>query len=199
MGLPVMNAEELKFNADWFTNNIKNWDKYLSHLKGGKYISALEVGSWEGMSACWTLQNILTGEGSTLTCIDTFQGNPENGKLGYENSVRANFLSNISAIGCADKVTLIETPSQQSLKFLHEKSFDFIYIDGSHVTTDVLTDLVLSWRLLKNGGIMILDDYRYCVPEMDCVPALAIESFKTIFNRELIELHKDYQVIWRKI
>ena len=32
-----------------------------------------------------------------------------------------------------------------------------IYVDGSHVPQDVLTDAVMAWKLLKQGGIMILD------------------------------------------
>lgn len=32
-----------------------------------------------------------------------------------------------------------------------------VYIDGSHWAKDVLTDAVMAWRLLKEGGVMILD------------------------------------------
>ena len=32
-----------------------------------------------------------------------------------------------------------------------------VYIDGSHRPEDVLTDAVMAWKLLKEGGIMILD------------------------------------------
>ena len=32
-----------------------------------------------------------------------------------------------------------------------------IYIDGSHLAQDVLTDAVMAWKLLKTTGIMILD------------------------------------------
>ncbi len=32
-----------------------------------------------------------------------------------------------------------------------------IYIDGSHCPPDVLTDAVMAWKLLTDGGIMILD------------------------------------------
>jgi hypothetical protein len=39
--------------------------------------------------------------------------------------------------------------------------FDFIYIDGSHLRGDVLTDAVLSWQLLGRGGVMVLDDYEW--------------------------------------
>ena len=32
-----------------------------------------------------------------------------------------------------------------------------VYIDGSHEAPDVLTDAVMAWKLLVEGGIMILD------------------------------------------
>ena len=37
--------------------------------------------------------------------------------------------------------------------------FDQIYIDGSHHSPDVILDLCLAYRLLKKGGVLILDDY----------------------------------------
>jgi predicted O-methyltransferase YrrM len=38
-------------------------------------------------------------------------------------------------------------------------SFDLIYIDGHHTIQCVLRDYVLTWPLLKIGGVMIFDDY----------------------------------------
>lgn len=35
---------------------------------------------------------------------------------------------------------------------------DIIYIDGSHLASDVLEDLVFSWQLLNVGGAIICDD-----------------------------------------
>lgn len=34
-----------------------------------------------------------------------------------------------------------------------------VYIDGSHLPQDVLTDAVMAWKLLKNEGIMIFDGW----------------------------------------
>ena len=52
------------------------------------------------------------------------------------------------------------------LKFLKKISnqqpeYDYIYIDGSHMPKWVLIDAVLSWDLLKKGGLMIFDDYKH--------------------------------------
>ena len=44
-------------------------------------------------------------------------------------------------------------------KLIYEKmfnQFDIIFIDASHEANDVILDAVLSWRLLKVEGILIL-------------------------------------------
>ncbi|CAG8728198.1 17052_t:CDS:1, partial [Dentiscutata heterogama] len=41
--------EKFKFNYDWFSYNIHNWENHLHHLKNEK-INVLEIGSFEGRS-----------------------------------------------------------------------------------------------------------------------------------------------------
>ena len=41
---------------------------------------------------------------------------------------------------------------------------ELIYIDGDHKASEVLADLVLSWKLLRVGGVILCDDtttWRY--------------------------------------
>ncbi|OQA56534.1 MAG: hypothetical protein BWY42_00953 [Candidatus Omnitrophica bacterium ADurb.Bin277] len=189
------------FHADWFSQNIPVWEKFLAHLKGREYIHGLEIGCWEGRSTCWLLQNIFTHPTSKMTVIDPFLGNPENIVEGYEEKVPEIFEANIKEIGASDRVTLHQMKSIDALRHmnLHDDSIDFAYIDGSHVTKDVLTDLCLTWPLVKKGGIIIMDDYGYAKPSMDAVPRHAIDIFQMIFRKEIIELHREWQMIWRKI
>lgn len=57
-------------------------------------------------------------------------------------------------------------------------AYDFIYVDGSHLAPDVLTDAVLSWRLLKPGSIMIFDDFLWDgLPRPEQRPGTAIRGF----------------------
>lgn len=39
--------------------------------------------------------------------------------------------------------------------------FDLVYIDGSHLRLDVLSDASMAWRLLREGGVMVFDDYEW--------------------------------------
>jgi hypothetical protein len=56
---------------------------------------------------------------------------------------------------------------------------DFIYVDGSHQAADVLSDAVLAWKLLKEGGVLIFDDYLWARyqdrPLLN--PKMAIDAF----------------------
>ena len=86
------------------------------------------------------------------------------------------------------------------------ESFDIIYIDGSHAKDAVLEDAVLSWRLLKEGGLLIFDDYRWAgvfgVAEFDAetdVPKLAIDPFVRCFDRHFDVIHNSHQLILRKL
>jgi predicted O-methyltransferase YrrM len=133
-----------------------------------------------------------------MTCIDPFLGNPENVVEGYEKDAQKTFEANIKAIGAQDKVTLLTIKSHDALKYLHNNHFDVIYLDGSHITTDVLRDVCLAWPLLKHGGVIIFDDYQYGNAMMDAFPRLAIDAFQKIFRKEIIELHRGWQMIWRK-
>ena len=68
--------------------------------------------------------------------------------------------------------------------------FDFIYIDGSHRATDVLCDALLSFRLLKNNGVIVFDDYLwqeqlpYGIDPLRC-PKIAIDAFTNIYCRKI--------------
>lgn len=80
---------------------------------------------------------------------------------------------------------------------IRKENFDFIYIDGSHRSPDVIQDSILSFGLLKKGGIMIFDDYGK-VQSIE-LPKLAIDCFLSIFAKEMKVLLKEYQVVIEKI
>jgi len=63
--------------------------------------------------------------------------------------------------------------------------FDFIYIDGSRMAFDVITDAVLSFELVRIGGIIAFDDYLWKLPGSNNIltnPKFAIDSFTNIFS-----------------
>jgi len=158
-------------------------------FKGKPNIHYLEIGVYEGRSAFWMLENILTHPTSRLTCIDIFP-----------KKIEERFYANLKKSGFKDKVTVIKGFSQQVLRALSENSFDIIYIDGGHTADNVLSDTVLSWPLLKEEGIMIFDDYlirqRENPPHMK--PKIAIDAFITVYINHIEIINRGYQVVLKK-
>ena len=70
-----------------------------------------------------------------------------------------------------------------------------IYLDGSHEAPNVLFDGMLSWGLLKPGGVLIFDDYLW-VPQLLAGhrPQLAIDLFLRYHSGQYDLLHHGYQV-----
>lgn len=177
-----------EFTSDWFSTRVMHWRKLLKELSGKEGLKALEVGSYEGRSAIWLLENILTSSSASLTCIDFIFG---------EGNKR--FLKNISLSGFQDKVHFHNSVSEKALPLLHPLSFDLIYIDGGHTAGEVFQDAQMSWRALKPGGIMIFDDYLWIGDvEPNKHPKLGIDKFLENEANEYAFLHKGYQIIIKK-
>jgi predicted O-methyltransferase YrrM len=186
------------YTADYVTLHETNWRNYLAQYAGKPKVKILEIGSYEGRSAVWFLENILTHESSNLTCVDLAFGEV--------------FYNNLSKF--ADKITLM---AGNSMAVLRDRQFlnpvyDIIYIDGDHGAIAVLSDVMLSFTSLKIGGILIFDDYQWEEPggygdksvelsaeeKSRLEPKVAIDSFINVFADNFDMLYKDYQVIIRK-
>jgi len=177
------------FSTNWVSKSADNWQEVLRPFAGKPGVKALEIGSYEGRSAIWFLENILTDRTSSITCIDVFMG------AAYES----NFDHNVKPFGA--KVIKIKAPSYQGLRGLKLESYDFAYIDGSHFAPDVLLDAALTWDLIKPGGVIIFDDYGedYTGPKSEGnYPRVAIDAFLKIMDRNVDVLFKGYQIAVRK-
>ena len=123
---------------------------------------ALEIGSWEGRSAVFLLENLCqTGE---VVCIDHFDllDTPA-GRARFERLNR-----NLALTGGKFRV-FDEFSVPALMKLLEEEvsaekpGFDWIYVDGSHLADDTFLDGELAWRLARTGAIVIFDDYVCCI------------------------------------
>ncbi len=185
---------EYEFTTDWFSWNIPVWEKLFAPVKGAANLRYLEVGVYEGRSALWMLENVLTDSTASVTGIDPFDG-----------PYKDRCISNIEKSGASEKVTLITGYSQLVMRELPLNSYDIIYIDGAHAKDAVMEDAVLSWRLLKDGGLLIFDDYRWAgsmvssgIDEDTDAPKLALDPFVQCFDQHFDVIHNSYQLILRK-
>lgn len=187
------------FTQNWIDNQdiVPHWEKHLVPL-AGKAISLLEIGSYEGRSAVWFLEHVLTHPKAKITCVDTFKGDSQQVGMGVsQENIKERFLDNTRAY--EDKVTAIQGRSHDILKTL-KQDYDIVYVDGSHYQTDVLEDMVLAFDVLKPGGIMVCDDYgmTYETEELLFVPRLAIDAFVSVFEPKIETIHVGWQYILRK-
>jgi hypothetical protein len=137
------------FSTNWFTHKIPTWTQILKDLKGKPDINYLEIGTFEGRSALWVLENIATHPTARLTIIDAFE---------EEGSYRT-FTSNIELSGDTSKFKILRGFSTEKIREVPENSVDLAYIDGSGKGIVMLTDLVNTWNALKAGGIIICSRY----------------------------------------
>ena len=196
---PPLPHPKYRFSYDWVSPHTGEWEKDLQHLKGQPNIRALEIGCFEGQSACWFLDNILTHPTSRLVCVDPFAVPMATVLLRY---FEARFDENIAASGAGDRVTKLIGPSQVVVRTLQPAQFDFVYVDGSHKVGDVLQDAVLAWTVLRPGGVAMFDDYALVddVSEglMARAPGRALDAFMSLLGNSATLVRRDWQLVLRK-
>jgi len=141
-------------------NTLPN--KWLPFLKEmiGQPITVLEIGSFEGMSTVWMLENLLTHPESKILCLDPFEANPEFYRGTVGNYLGA-FQENVAPF--KEKVIIIQKRSQLAKQDLepYRGKLSLAYIDGSHECQDVFYDALLCAYLVKPGGLIIFDDIPF--------------------------------------
>jgi predicted O-methyltransferase YrrM len=200
-----------KFTETWFSEDGL---RTLTFDPNQTELHFLEIGSFEGMSTIWFLENYLNlSSNSTITCVDPWSNYSQDGNslntYGEDNSewnfadigVKERFLNNILESGFSNKVRIHQDLSDNILPNLisQNKKFDMIFIDGNHVAPYVLMDSVMSWKLLKIGGYMVFDDYTWESERSKTLkPGPSIDYFIEIFSDYLEETYDGYRKIIKK-
>jgi predicted O-methyltransferase YrrM len=157
------------FTSDWFSNNaLVNFDYITNYLNKEKQInSILEIGSHEGRSACWMLENMLSDTG-TMTCIDPFADRPVTAfaedSIPEDRTIETRFRANIAEVKGADQTVNVMVDlsfSALAQLIVDKQQYDFIYVDGTHHADEVLADAVMCFGMLQSGGVMLFDDYLW--------------------------------------
>jgi predicted O-methyltransferase YrrM len=186
------------FTQDWFSRYVPQWQAALGAL--GPVHKALEVGSYEGCSTVWLIENLFrAGDHGEIHCVDSWEGGTEHLAVGIDmSSVEQRFRHNIDLAQSRSRATLsFHIHKGRSFGALvtllaegHRQSFDLVYVDGSHQCPDVLNDLVLCFALCRVGGLIVVDDYIWSQEESGSEdllnqPKLAVDSFVNCYRRKL--------------
>jgi len=67
-------------------------------------------------------------------------------------------------------------------------------VDGSHAPDVALTDACMAWGLLKQGGVMLFDDYQY--PHE--ATGKGIDAFLSAFEGQYDLVFSNYQLAVQK-
>jgi predicted O-methyltransferase YrrM len=205
-----------KFTTDWIsTFAIPNFHYVKEQCN--QITNILEIGSFEGRSACWMLTNLLDDQG-TLTCIDPFPIRTVRDPLDNTPSRQVNpfkdivytvddeliniFNSNIAqAKKPGQTVNVLQKVSYNALAKLivDQTQFDFIYIDGCHQAQATLSDACMCFGMLKPGGFMLFDDYLNRTRENVFYRGkISIDAFVNIFYPDIAIHQMGYQVLIQK-
>lgn len=63
-------STEFSYTSDWTSYNYSNWEQWFAGCRDQPNLCILEIGSFEGRSAVWFLENVLTHPSAQLVCVD---------------------------------------------------------------------------------------------------------------------------------
>jgi hypothetical protein len=138
-------------------------------------IDYIETGVCQGASLVWALENFGRDNG-LFVGIDPFLNSRhwhEDEGEGHRAAARANitawykgktpadFTNGISIWNEGSRKPTCQLTAQSSQDYLltERRPFDVAYCDGSHNADAAILDIILLFRLLRDGGVLIIDDY----------------------------------------
>ena len=178
------------FPIDHFTYRMELFEKHLLPLANQEDFSALEVGNYLGMSACWLLDKVLTHPSAKLTCLD--------------REFHPALKENLTKTGAISKVTLLEKDISQHLTTLQPQSFNLINLQEKRKQWEYIhKNTALAWNLVKVDGIIIFGGYGWRSPDdPQKNPKKGIDLFlNSIKDKWELIAHspRGFQLIIRKI
>ena len=199
-----------------WSNNVPNGTyknfvdilNYVNWKNSNKQISILEIGTYTGTSLIKILEFFTNYKATVIDCWKNYIEIMDGQQLKYmetieDNKIEEIFYENIK-IANIENLDVIKNDSSLALYDLIKDSqkFDFIYIDGSHTLLDSYKDILYSFILLNEGGIMAIDDYLFNTTEGNdkfMSPKLGVDKFIKDFSSKIRILNKDYRMFIEKI
>ncbi len=117
-----------------------------------KKLNILQIGFYESAISLKLVKQ-LSNKDSKLYLLNSWTNFLEKDKMTEEG-----FLKDLEETGYGKQIINLKMLSNQGLIYLKSKKvkFDLIMIDTEHETKNLLSNIYLSWLILKNGGNIIL-------------------------------------------
>lgn len=179
---------EYRNKHNWTINfPISSRDLLIKILKGKLKLAIcpriLEIGTYTGTSLIHLLQLL---PNSSAIAIDSWDDIPE-------LNIQESFMRNLKKYELQDRVEIFKSnPRDKLLDMLQENQDEFhlIMINNNDNTIDVFTDLVLTWKLLRSKGLMVIDNYNNFNDTVDQFLGQYAKQVKIVF--------KDHQMFLQK-
>ena len=176
--------KKYNFNVFWFMNNLEIFN-YFFPRDFNKSFTYLEIGSYEGMSLLYLLENY---KNVKITAIDLW--NDSNIEISFNKNT--NKYSNLKKIKSDSIIALRELNK-------NKEKFNYIYVDGFHDGAHVIVDAIEAFKLLDINGIMILDDFMQVDKNIAYQSYEGIFYFLGLFRKEIKILYFQNIIVLKKI
>ncbi len=183
------------FSNKWFLNNFYIFNYFLPKDKNAKF-DYLEIGCFEGLSSLYVLSKYNAVNAFLIDVWDMPNPNSKTLSNNFDKVEKA-FDENLSDY----TFTKVKDDSVISMRKLlkEDKSFDFIYIDGSHNGEDILSDAIEAFKILKKDGLIFFDDFLQYDKSRDLQSYEGIEKFLTLYSNFLkIEYFQNNLVVRKR-
>jgi hypothetical protein len=154
--VPSIENEHLVANARVFANR-KSLIASLPVPRGGK---VAEIGVWQGIFSTFLIEQL---HPRRFVAFDIFAGhdlpdwNGHTGKELFEGLTHRQFYEQqMAPLG---DITVVEGPSQTTLRDYTDHSFDLVYVDGGHDYDVVKSDADFAVEMVSKTGFLVFNDY----------------------------------------
>ena len=154
--------------------NVQSWlteDEKALHFAVGAYASSggkiVEIGSYQGGSACFLGAGVKRRGVGKLTCIDPHLGGPTWLGMAPAQRTLAIFLAGTKFCGLSDWIDSRVGDSVAVAAVWPSEPVDTVFIDGDHSFSGALKDFECWGPKIRPGGYIMIDDADDpCLPEL---------------------------------
>lgn len=180
---------------------LKEWENHLSPMIGSP-IKILDIGISKGIVMEEFAKNFLKlNKKAEYYGIDMWKQSEDTKEINFD-IIEQEANKRKSNLDEKNQITFIKEEYVRALSNLSLKAviFDIIYVNSNYLSGDILYQLILSFNLLKNNGIMIIDDYLLDKPTLNRTPIKILVDTLLNTNKDHINiLYIGYQVILQKV